>query len=88
MNHASNAIDVNHDLMCLVSGIMIDHETPEPCSPSQGVTDAYEQIKADTAAFLNSCVDPSAALQESYPVPVFELDGKRYACLDQKAAVE
>ena len=61
----------------IFTGIVIDHETPDPAGVPESVYDDYDNIKLEVLGFLAKWTDPNVPPQESYPVPILEYDGKK-----------
>ncbi|XP_064647682.1 ankyrin and armadillo repeat-containing protein-like isoform X2 [Lineus longissimus] len=62
----------------LHGGIVIDHETPVPTTPSTSILEEYETITLEASRANSKYLQPDLPLQESYHLPSFEFDGKNY----------
>jgi len=60
------------------SGILIDHETPDPKPPIQPIIDAYDSIIDEASDFVAKNIDTVTPYQESYPPPVRVINGKGF----------
>ena len=63
--------------ICFCPGIQVDAETVDPTEASDDVKSKYDLIRDETTNFLSKWLDPQAPLQETYPVPSIECDGKK-----------
>ena len=79
----STICDSRINLKCIILyfsmfflGIQVDFETPEPEEPTEEVQEGFDEIQNETLAFLRKWLDPNAPLQETYPAPTKEFNGK------------
>ncbi|XP_078582860.1 ankyrin and armadillo repeat-containing protein-like [Branchiostoma floridae x Branchiostoma japonicum] len=62
----------------LHGGISIDLETGHLVDPPDEVVDAFDELQLEAATHCAKLLDPDAPYMEHYPLPVVELNGKRY----------
>ena len=59
-------------------GISIAHETPSPEEAGQSLIDQYGEIVVEAVQLMSQWGNPNAKLKEEYPIPIREIDGKKY----------